>query len=107
MDKKEKIQVIVDASFDLERVVNMCLYQMADDLGEDGVGSVMINIGTSLLAKAMLMMNPAGRALIVEAITTTLVEKIKDGEAEMAAWKAIDKAQGGVMTCYPDKPTKH
>jgi hypothetical protein len=107
MDKKEKIQAIVDASFDLERVVNMCLYQMADDLGEDGVGSVMINIGTSLLAKAMLMMAPAGRALIVEAITTTLVEKIKDGEAEMAAWKAIDKAQGGVMTCYPDKPTKH
>jgi hypothetical protein len=107
MDKKEKIQAIVDASFDLERVVNMCLYQMADDLGEDGVGSVMINIGTSLLAKAMLMMAPAGRALIVEAITTTLVEKIKDGEAEMAAWRAIDKAQGGVMTCYPDKPTKH
>lgn len=107
MDKKEKIQAIVDASFEMEQMVNERLYQLHDDLGEDGVGSIMINIGTSLLAKAMLMMNPAGRALIVEAITTTLVEKIKDGEAEIEAWKAIDKAQGGMMTCYPDKPTKH
>jgi hypothetical protein len=107
MDKKEKIQGIVDASFDLEMVVNERLFQLADELGEDGVGSIMINVGTSLLAKALLMMAPVGRELIVEAITTTLVEKIKDGEAELAAWKAIDKAQGGMMTCYPDKPTKH
>lgn len=107
MDKKEKIQAIVDTSFEIETVVIERMHQLYDELGEDGLGSVMINVGTSLLAKAMLMMAPVGRELIVEAITTTLVEKVKDGEAELAAWKAIDKAQGGMMTCYPDKPTKH
>jgi len=107
VDKKEKIQAIVDASFEMESFINERLPQIFEQCGEDGVGSVMINVGTSLLAKAMLMMAPAGRSLIVEAITTTLVEKVKDGEAEMAAWQAIDKAQNATMTCYPDKPTKH
>lgn len=81
--------------------------EMAEIIEEHGRGvaaNVLINIGTTMVAKAMILVKPEHKDTVAAAIAHGITTKIKEGEAAVQSLMAIGKAMGS--TCRPP-PTKH
>ena len=65
---------------------------------------VLINIGTTMLAKAIVLVRPEHKDTVIAAIANAMSLKVREGEAAVESLMAIDKA---MSTCQPYPPKKH
>lgn len=99
---------------DLEHIGRICeemetrlSKEMAEIINEHGRGiaaNVLINIGTTMLAKAIILVKPEHKETVITAIAHGMSTKVREGEAAVESLMAIGKAMGS--TCRPP-PTKH
>ena len=109
MDKRE-IDAIQKISESLEIRVSQTLKDVMEQYDEGVALNVLINVGTSMLAKGLIMTDPSNRDN-VENIAFRIVQmKVEEGHAAVESLMAISKAmvpKGGVFTCQPTPPKKN
>jgi len=109
MDKRE-IDAIQKISESLEIRVSQTLNDAMEQYDEGVALNVLINVSTSMLAKALIMTDPSNRDN-VENIAFRIVQmKVDEGHAAVESLMAISKAmvpKGGVFTCQPTPPKKN
>ena len=109
MEKRE-IDAIQKISESLEMRLNATLKDAIEQYNESVAINILINVGTSMLAKALIMTDPSNRDN-VENIAFRIVQmKVEEGHAAVVSVLAIGKAmlpQGGAFTCQPRPPKKH
>jgi hypothetical protein len=109
MDKRE-IDAIQKISESLEIRVSQTLKDVMEQYDEGVALNVLINVGTSMLAKGLIMTDPSNRDN-VENIAFRIVQmKVEEGHAAVESLMAISKAmtpKGGAYTCQPWPPKKH
>lgn len=70
--------------------------------------NVMVNLSTSLLAKAMLLAKDDESRMHIAHIAAMQVEhKLEEGDSIVETVMAIQKAMGGGQICQPMPPKKH
>lgn len=69
--------------------------------------NTMVNVSTTTLAKAMLLVREETRQAVMQTAISITYDKIKEGDAMVNALKAVLKAQSMGSTCQPWPPTKH
>jgi hypothetical protein len=103
MDKRE-IDAIQKISESLEIRVSQTLKDVMEQYDEGVALNVLINVGTSMLAKGLIMTDPSNRDN-VENIAFRIVQmKVEEGHAAVESLMAISKAmvpKGGAFTCQP------
>ena len=103
MDKRE-IDAIQKISESLEIRVSQTLKDVMEQYDEGVALNVLINVGTSMLAKGLIMTDPSNRDN-VENIAFRIVQmKVEEGHAAVESLMAISKAmvpKGGAVTCQP------
>jgi len=101
----DEIQTIAELSEALELRNNEFFKSALEDFENHVVMNVLINVSTSLLAKALVMGHPESRASLLRVIFSILDGKVAEGHAAVVSLMAIDKAMGS--TCSPLPPKKH
>ena len=104
MNMEEDLKVIQDVCKYLEEVINGEIKEVLEQHNKGVAANVLINVGTSLLAKAVILVTPDHRDSVYELIVMALNSKIKEGDAAVESLMAIGKAMQS--TCRPP-PTKH
>ena len=100
----DDIEIIKEICEDLEYQI---MEAMRDVLDEHHMGiatNVLVNVGTSLLAKALIMVHPELRPHIQLVAYKAIDGKVGEGLAAVESLVAISKAARG-STCSP--PKKH
>lgn len=109
MEKRE-IDAIQKISESLEMRLYATLKDAIEQYNESVAMNILINVGTSMLAKALIMTDPSNRDN-VENIAFRIVQmKVEEGHAAVESLMAISKAmvpKGGAFTCQPSPPKKH
>lgn len=95
----EKIDAIKKICESLEERMNTFMLDILDQYDQDVAVNVLINLSTSLMAKALLMMKDEIRPHIQLIAYSTIDEKVKEGDAAIHSLVAIGKAMGS--TCTP------
>lgn len=109
MDKRV-IDAIQKISESLEIKVSITLKDAIEQYDESVAMNVLINVGTSMLAKALIMTDPANRDNIENIAFRITQMKVEEGHAAVESLMAIGKAmqpQGGAYTCQQTPPKKH
>jgi hypothetical protein len=109
MDKRE-IDAIQKISESLEMRVNATMKDVLEQYKPELAINVLINVATSMLAKALIMTDPANRDNIENIAFRITQMKVEEGHAAVESMMAIGKAmlpQGGAYTCQPWPPKKH
>ena len=109
MDKRE-IDAIQKISESLEIRVSQTLKDVMEQYDEGVALNVLINVGTSMLAKALVMTDPSNRDNVENIAFRITQMKVEEGHAAVESMMAIGKAmlpQGGAYTCQPTPPKKH
>lgn len=105
---QEQIDVVAEISEALETAANLTLKSVTEQWGPEVAISIMINVSTSLLAKALIMNDPKHRDMLEEVSMRFVRAKVKEGHAAVESMIAISKAmvpKAGSNTCQP--PKKH
>lgn len=102
----DNIEVIKDICEKLEQHFNSVLKDVVEEHDLGIASNVLINVGTSMLAKALLMVQPEVRGTVQYIAYKAVDDKIEEGYAAIFSLMAIDKAKGGGQTCAPWKPKK-
>lgn len=98
----EDIKRIVEG---LEERLNTSMKNVIEEFGTGVATNVLINLGTSMIAKAMILVHPKARAHIQYLTHQAIDDKIEEGHAAVVSLMAISKAMGG-QTCQPMPPKK-
>ncbi len=107
MDKKD-IQIIADAIEKDERHLNATMRALVEEHGMEVAINVMVNLSTTLLAKALLLATDFDSQLNITHIAAMQVEaKLEEGEAAFVTAMTIRNAMGRGQTCQPLPPKKH
>lgn len=102
----DNIEVIKDICEKLEQHFNSVLKDVVEEHDLGIASNVLINVGTSMLAKALLMVQPEVRGTVQYIAYKAVDDKIEEGYAAIFSLMAIDKAKGVGQTCAPWKPKK-
>ncbi len=81
--------------------------EMADIIEKHDRGiaaNVLINIGTTMLAKAIVLVKPEHKDVVIAAISSGISTKAREGEAAVQSLIAISKAMES--TCRPLPPKR-
>jgi ribonuclease BN (tRNA processing enzyme) len=106
MEDKE-IDAIAKISESMEIRNNEAMKDVLEQYDTHVAMNVMINVATSMLAKALILCHPEARAQ-VEYVAMKIVDgKVNEGHAAVASLMAIGKAMGGESTCKPWVPKNH
>ena len=109
MDKRE-IDAIQKISESLEIRISQTLKDVMEQYDEGVALNVLINVGTSMLAKGLIMTDPSNRDNVKNIAFRIVQMKVEEGHAAVESLMAISKAmlpQGGAYTCQPTPPKKH
>jgi uncharacterized protein (UPF0332 family) len=107
MNKKD-IEAIAEAIENDERHLNATMRALVEEHGMEVAINVMVNLSTTLLAKALLMAKDDDSRMHITFIAAMQVEaKLEEGEAAVDTVVAIQKAMGRGQTCQPLPPKKH
>lgn len=109
MNKRE-IDAIHKVSESLEVKVSEVLKDVIEQYNESVAMNVLINVGTSMIAKALVMTEPSNRDNVENIAFRITQMKVEEGHAAVESMMAIGKAmlpQGGAYTCQPTPPKKH
>lgn len=99
-EELEIIKKIVEA---MEERTNSTMRDVIEQYGPSTATNVLVNVGTSLIAKALIMVHPDNRAHIEMVALKAIDAKVEEGVAAVHSLMAISKAMGS--TCQP--PKKH
>lgn len=105
MDKKE-IDAIQKISEALDLQASKFMNDVLDQYDIAVTINVLINVATSMLAKGLLMTDPAGREKLAELALYITEQKVTEGHAAVQSLLVIGKAmfpQTGGFTCSPQK----
>jgi hypothetical protein len=103
---EENVEIIKDICEKLEEHFNSVLRNVVEEHDLGIASNVLINVGSSMLAKALLMVQPEVRGTVQYIAYKAVDDKIEEGYAAIYSMMAIDKAKGGGDTCAPWKPEK-
>ena len=109
MNKRE-IDAIHKVSESLEVKVSEILKDVIEQYNESVAMNVLINVGTSMIAKALVMTEPSNRDNVENIAFRITQMKVEEGHAAVESMMAIGKAmlpQGGAYTCQQTPPKKH
>ena len=101
---KEKLEAIHTTTDSLELRVNDTMKDVLEQYDPDVAVNVLINVATSMLAKALIMSDPEQRVHLAHIAERFTAVKVKEGHAAVESLMAIGKAmnQGGkAYTCQP------
>ena len=104
MSIEEDLRAIAEICHGMEMRLNDELRSIIEEHDRGVAANVLINIGTTMLAKSVVLVKAEHRAIVFEAVVTALNSKIKEGDAAVESLMAIGKAMGS--TCRPP-PAKH
>ena len=110
MMNKREIDAIHKVSESLEVKVSEVLKDVIEQYNESVAMNVLINVGTSMIAKALVMTEPSNRDNVENIAFRITQMKVEEGHAAVESMMAIGKAmlpQGGAYTCQPTPPKKH
>lgn len=104
--REDDLDVIKAVSESLEDRFNQTMKDVLEQYDPAIAMNIMINVGTSMLAKSLIMCEPEARAH-VELVAMKIIEsKMVEGHAAVQSLMAIGKAMGGGSTCKPWVPKK-
>ncbi|NBS75481.1 MAG: hypothetical protein EBT78_11550 [Betaproteobacteria bacterium] len=106
---KRAIELVQQVSESLERRINETVHGVMEQHCELAAMNILINVGTSLLAKALVMTDPSNRDNVKNIAFTITQMKLQEGHAAVESMIAISKAmfpQGGSDTCQQHPPKK-
>ncbi len=105
---KEIIKAIAEAVENGEDYLNSTMRKLAHEHGMEVAINVMVNLSTTLLAKALLMAKDNDSRVNITYIAAMQVEhKLDEGKVVVETATAILKAMGKGQTCQPLPPKKH
>jgi hypothetical protein len=110
MMNKREIDAIHKVSESLEVKVSEILKDVIEQYNESVAMNVLINVGTSMIAKALVMTEPSNRDNVENIAFRITQMKVEEGHAAVESMMAIGKAmlpQGGAYTCQQTPPKKH
>lgn len=103
----ETIKIISEAIEDNEDYLNAIMRELAHEHGMEVAINVMVNLSTTLLAKALLMAKDDDSRMNITHIAAMQVEhKLDEGKVVVETATAILKAMGRGQTCQPLPPKK-
>jgi len=109
MDKRE-IDAIQKISESMEIRTNETMKDVLEQYDMNVAINVLVNVATSMLAKALIMTDPERRDSLIGLAYRITELKVDEGHAAVESMVAIGKAmlpQGGAYTCRPMPPKKH
>ena len=109
MDSRDA-EAIQKISESMEMRVNETIKDVIDQYDLNVALNVLVNVATSMLAKAMIMTEHHRREHLQEIALRITQMKVEEGHAAVESMVAIGKAmlpQGGAFTCRPTPPKKH
>jgi len=102
----DEIEIIKGICERMEEELNTHMREVLDEHAMSVAINVMVNLGTTMLAKALIMVRPELRPHIQMVAYKAVDDKIDEGHAAVESLMAIGKAKGGGFTCAPWKPNK-
>jgi 2-hydroxychromene-2-carboxylate isomerase len=104
---EETIKAIAEAVENGEDYLNSTMRKLAHEHGMEVAINVMVNLSTTLLAKALLMAKDNDSRVSITYIAAMQVEhKLDEGKVVVETATAILKAMGKGQTCQPLPPKK-
>ena len=91
MDKKD-IKALAKHTQALEEHINKVMTDVYDNESEGIAMNVLLNVGTSMLAKALLLTPEEVRDNLVGVVAMLIDAKMGEGEAMLESFKAIRSA---------------
>lgn len=104
------IDAIQKISESMEVRTNETMKDVIEQYGHTVALNVLVNVATSMLAKALIMAEPDRRDFLGDLAVRITQLKVEEGHAAVQSLMAINKAmfpQGGGYTCQPWPPKKH
>ena len=99
MDQElDTIKKIVEG---LEERMNNSMRDVIEQYGPNVATNVLVNLGTTMIAKALILVHPEARPHIQYVTYQAIDGKVEEGHAAVESLMAIGKAMGGVPTCKP------
>jgi len=108
MDNRE-IKAIKKVSESIEIGNNEIMKSVIERYSPEVAINVMINVSTSMLAKALIMTDPSNREHLEKIMIKLTQMKVDEGHAAIESVMAIGRAmspQGGNYTCQQMPPKK-
>ena len=90
--KKKDIKALAKYTQELEEHINTTMRRIYDTESESLPMNVLLNVGTTLLAKALLLTPEDARDDVVGLLATVIDAKMQEGEAIIESAKAIHGA---------------
>lgn len=103
---EDDIRIIGEVAEELEQHFNEVMREVLEEHHAGIAVNIMINLSTSILAKALIMTPDSARESVVNIVAKIVDSKLKEGEAAVESIIAISKASGS-DTCAPWPPKKH
>lgn len=94
MEDAEEFEAMRDIVEELDFAIHLRVCQTIDELGEMVALGVLVGLGTSLIAKAVLLTPEHKRNEVGQVISKTIAIKLAEGGAALEGDKAIKKAMG-------------
>lgn len=99
----EELDIIKKIVESIEDRTNATMRDVVDQYGPNVATNVLVNVGTSLIAKALIMVHPDNRPHIEHVALKAIDGKVEEGLAAIESLMVIGKAMAS--TCQP--PRKH
>ena len=106
----ETLDAIYKIGESLDLRINDTMKDTLEQYAPEVVINVLINVATSMLAKALIMCEPQQRAYLAHIAEKFTEMKMKEGHAAVESLMAISKAmtaQGRAYTCQQQIPKKY
>lgn len=103
----EELEVIKKIVESLEDRMNKSMKDVIEQYGPNVATNVLVNLGTTMIAKALILVHPEARPHIQYVTYQAIDGKVEEGHAAVESLMAIGKAMGGKSTCQPWPPRKH
>lgn len=104
MSIEEDIKAIQQVCTEMEERLNREIRSILEEHNKGVAANVLINIGTTMLAKAVILVRDEHRNMVYDVVVSALNSKIREGDAAVESLMAIGKAMGD--TCQPP-PRRH
>ena len=96
MKDSPAIEAMKDISMELDLKIGSRIMETVDEWGEPIALGVMLNLGTALIARAVLLTPKGKREELGEVISEAIANKILEGRAAIVGAEAIEKARGNM-----------
>lgn len=96
MKDSPEIEAMKDISMELDLQIGSRIIETVDEWGEHIALGVMLNLGTGLIARAILLAPKGKRHELGEVISEAITRKVLEGKAAIVGAEAIEKARGNM-----------